>query len=406
VPASDPLQAAGDAGEAAALAAWLAARAEAARPGEAAPVVHGRPSDARLVLHRAAHVRVQAAIALAHGAGDRVLVQEVSALDDIVAASNGLVERLREWVALHAPQAARVPDARPLAAAVAADADRAALVTALGLADAGVGEGLRGDDQAALVSFATALRALHASWDTIESRVRVAMEDVAPTLAAIVGPVLGARLIAAAGTLERLATWPAGTVQTLGAETALFRHKKEGTLPPKHGILFQHPAVYQAPLWQRGRAARALANHAAIAARCDAYGDTDRRALLLESLDADLKRVAARPRPRPHGRPGGARGPRGPWSGPGSGPRSGSRSAPRGGTRGGPTGAPRGPRRDDRGPKPDRAPPGRGPKPGRKATPDRGPPRPRGAGAFRRPGDGPAKPPGGRRRADRDGGEA
>ena len=84
----------------------------------------------------------------------------------------------------------------------------------------------------------------------------VLMESVAPNVAFVVGPVLGARLIAISGGLTRLATWPAGTVQLLGAETALFRHLKEGTAPPKHGILFQHPDVHKAPPWQRGPTAR------------------------------------------------------------------------------------------------------------------------------------------------------
>ena len=44
------------------------------------------------------------------------------------------------------------------------------------------------------------------------------------------------RLIALAGDLESLAKMPAGTVQVLGAEDALFAHLHGGAPSPKHGM--------------------------------------------------------------------------------------------------------------------------------------------------------------------------
>jgi nucleolar protein 56 len=90
----------------------------------------------------------------------------------------------------------------------------------------------------------------------------------------VAGATIGARLIAKAGGLDRLARLPASTVQVLGAEKALFRALRTGARPPKHGILFQHDAVHTAPKWQRGKIARALANKIAIAARIDFYRGT------------------------------------------------------------------------------------------------------------------------------------
>lgn len=49
------------------------------------------------------------------------------------------------------------------------------------------------------------------------------MHDVAPNLSALIGEVVGARLISHAGSLVNLAKYPASTVQILGAEKALFR---------------------------------------------------------------------------------------------------------------------------------------------------------------------------------------
>ena len=56
------------------------------------------------------------------------------------------------------------------------------------------------------------------------------MMTVAPNLATLIGEVVGARLIAHAGSLTNLAKYPASTVQILGAEKALFRYR--GTAVP------------------------------------------------------------------------------------------------------------------------------------------------------------------------------
>jgi hypothetical protein len=50
------------------------------------------------------------------------------------------------------------------------------------------------------------------------------MAAIAPNLTVLVGELVGARLIAHAGSLINLAKQPASTVQILGAEKALFRY--------------------------------------------------------------------------------------------------------------------------------------------------------------------------------------
>jgi len=109
------------------------------------------------------------------------------------------------------------------------------------------------------------------------------MEKIAPNLTKIVGPTIGARLIAKAGGLEELAKLPSSTIQILGAEKAIFRALKTGAKPPKHGIIFQHSLIHGSPKWQRGRIARALASKIAIAARVDFY-----RGELDPSIEKDL----------------------------------------------------------------------------------------------------------------------
>lgn len=56
--------------------------------------------------------------------------------------------------------------------------------------------------------------------------LRSRMQAIAPNLTIMVGELVGARLIAHAGSLINLAKQPASTVQILGAEKALFRALK------------------------------------------------------------------------------------------------------------------------------------------------------------------------------------
>src|ERR687895_471241 len=105
----------------------------------------------------------------------------------------------------------------------------------------------------------------------LAEHIEAAMETVAPNVKELLTAAVGARIISKAGSLARLATLPASTIQILGAEKALFRALKTGARPPKHGLLFQHPLIHSAPKWQRGKIARAVASKVAIAARIDYY---------------------------------------------------------------------------------------------------------------------------------------
>lgn len=343
-----------------AIAALLESEAQKTQPFRFAPRPLPAGTDPSL-LHQAAIVRIRDQLAARHGEADRIVAQEVAAVDDLVRAGNLLVERLREWYGLHAPEVPRLePDAEKLAARIAEHGERAAVLEALDQAKAAgqsVGSDLDPADMAVLQAFAEALRGVHTAWRRIEERIRDAMTELAPNLAAITGPIVGARLIALAGGLERLATFPASTVQLLGAETAFFRHVKEGTKPPKHGILYQHPSVHQAPPWQRGAIARTLALHASRAARADALTGNDVKASLEASLEKELASIRARKAKAPK-RPSPSRGPGASRGGPGKG----SKWSGKGGgkTRGPPKG-----RTPHKGKKPRDRPTGPAPPPGR-----------------------------------------
>lgn len=64
------------------------------------------------------------------------------------------------------------------------------------------------------------------------------MIAIAPNLTALVGELVGARLISHAGSLLNLAKHPASTVQILGAEKALFRALKTKHDTPKYGLIY------------------------------------------------------------------------------------------------------------------------------------------------------------------------
>jgi len=106
----------------------------------------------------------------------------------------------------------------------------------------------------------------------LEDYIEQSCERIAPNLNELLGSSLAAKVIAHAGSLEKLAKMPSSTIQVLGAEKALFRHLKENGSPPKHGILFLHPYVNHTPKNKRGKIARFIANKTAIAARLDNYG--------------------------------------------------------------------------------------------------------------------------------------
>ena len=115
------------------------------------------------------------------------------------------------------------------------------------------------------------------------------MEKIAPNIKELLTATVGARLMAKAGSLQKLSVMPASTIQIIGAEKALFRSLKTGAPPPKHGILFQHPILHSAPKWQRGKMARAIASKVAIAGRINLFRNGEKDLHISEQLN---KRIA------------------------------------------------------------------------------------------------------------------
>ena len=236
---------------------------------------------------------------------DLHIIQAINSLDEIDKIANALSSRLREWYGLHFPELDNIIDSINGYAQIVMAGKRDSLTKQV-FENAGFPESKvemlsliasksRGGDisdvnLAIVQSIAKQILDFHDLRKKLEEHVESEMESIAPNLSAILGTAVGARILGRAGSLKRLASLPASTIQVLGAEKALFRSLKTGSQPPKHGLLFQHAMVHAAPRWQRGKIARAIAAKAVIAARVDVYGEGLNNTLL-EKLNIRVNEI-------------------------------------------------------------------------------------------------------------------
>ncbi|HEY9246139.1 MAG TPA: rRNA biogenesis protein [Candidatus Methanoperedens sp.] len=186
---------------------------------------------------------------LAHAVGpDRQIIASVEAIDDIDETSNILAVRLKEWYMLDFN-----------------DTDLKGEELALHIIK------MDQDVQEMIRDFASGLLGLYSMRRSIEEYLEANMPVIAPNLTLIAGPILGARLLSMAGSLEKLASMPSSTIQVIGANNALFKHLRGRASSPKHGVIFRHPYVNTAPRKLRGKVARAVASRISLAARYDFY---------------------------------------------------------------------------------------------------------------------------------------
>jgi len=233
---------------------------------------------------------------------DLLVAQAIQTLDDLDKTINLFMSRVREWYGIHFPELDRLLEKHETYARLVVELGsrenfateklekgeipKARAEQMARVAETSMGADLSGKDLEQIQALCKDVLSLYQLRQTLESYLDATMEEVAPNTKAIVGSLLGARLIAIAGGLTNLAKRPASTIQVLGAEKALFRSLKTGTRPPKHGVIFQHTLLHEAKKWQRGKIARALAGKLAIAARSDAFGGR----YIGEGLKADLEK--------------------------------------------------------------------------------------------------------------------
>ncbi|KAH7299264.1 hypothetical protein KP509_24G002900 [Ceratopteris richardii] len=225
---------------------------------------------------------------------DTMIIQAIGLLDDLDKELNTYAMRVREWYGWHFPELGKIVQDNILyAKSLKAMGDRANAVNVdfSGILSEEVEAELK---EAAIISMGTDIsdqdmQTIKALCDQVISLseyraqlseyLRSRMNAIAPNLTVLVGELVGARLIAHAGSLINLAKQPGSTVQILGAEKALFRALKTKHATPKYGLIFNASLVGQAAPKLKGKISRSLAAKTALSIRYDALGEAQDAAI-------------------------------------------------------------------------------------------------------------------------------
>lgn len=226
---------------------------------------------------------------------DNMVIQSIALLDQLDKDINLFGMRIREWYSYHFPELFKLaPDQYKYARLAVTILDRSKMVENENL-QAEIAEILDGDEEKAnriieaaktsmgmdissldlvnIERFATRIASLTEYRQRLHEYIKDRMSSCAPSLSALIGEQVGARLISHAGSLTNLAKYPASTVQILGAEKALFRALKTKSATPKYGLLFHSPFIGRASAKNKGRISRFLANKCTIASRIDCFSE-------------------------------------------------------------------------------------------------------------------------------------
>ncbi|KAG8470220.1 hypothetical protein KFE25_008641 [Diacronema lutheri] len=244
---------------------------------------------------------------------DTMIVQAIGLLDDLDKELNTYAMRLKEWYGWHFPEMMKiVPDNLMYARTV----QRMGMRTSAKATDlsAVLPEELEAEvKESAEISMGTEIsehdldNILMLCEQVVElgeyraqlfSYLKNRMAAIAPNLTVMVGELVGARLIAHAGSLLNLAKHPASTVQILGAEKALFRALKTKHDTPKYGLIYHASLVGQAQPKHKGKISRILAAKCSLSVRVDALSDSDQVTIGIESrhkVEERIRQLEGRP---------------------------------------------------------------------------------------------------------------
>ncbi|KAI9019791.1 hypothetical protein DFJ74DRAFT_644098 [Hyaloraphidium curvatum] len=238
---------------------------------------------------------------------DNMIIQAISLLDQLDKDINTFSMRVREWYGWHFPELVKiVNDNYQYAKLAKVMRDKSSLTEEsldeieevvgdpakakqiLEAAKSSMGQDLSEVDMANIESFADRVISLADYRKKLHGYLVSKMHVVAPNLSALIGEVVGARLISHAGSLTNLSKYPASTVQILGAEKALFRALKTKGNTPKYGLIYHSTFIGRAGAKNKGRISRFLANKCSIASRIDCFqGGLALVAALLDRASSD-----------------------------------------------------------------------------------------------------------------------
>ncbi|KAK0535070.1 Nucleolar protein 56 [Tilletia horrida] len=224
---------------------------------------------------------------------DNMIIQAIALIDTLDKDVNTFAMRVREWYGWHFPELVRIAPDNITYARIAkfikhkenlkeehieelTDLLEGNEILAKNVLDASrtsMGQEVGEIDMMNIQTFADRVVQLADYRKSMHAYLREKMHLVAPNLSALLGEIIGARLISKAGSLTNLAKYPASTVQIIGAEKALFRALKTKGNTPKYGLIYHASAIARAAPKNKGRMSRFLANKISIASRIDCFTD-------------------------------------------------------------------------------------------------------------------------------------
>lgn len=219
---------------------------------------------------------------------DTMIVQAISLLDDLDKELNNYVMRAREWYGWHFPEVGKIITDNTAYAKVikkmgtrekAAKTDLSEILPeevekeVKEAAEISMGTEISDEDIQNIEALCDQILEISSYRAQLYDYLKSRMMAVAPNLTVLVGELVGARLIAHAGSLLNLAKHPSSTVQILGAEKALFRALKTKHDTPKYGLIYHASMVGQTTPKNKGKISRMLAAKAALAIRVDALAE-------------------------------------------------------------------------------------------------------------------------------------
>ncbi|KAH9828511.1 Nucleolar protein 58 [Teratosphaeria destructans] len=219
---------------------------------------------------------------------DTMIIQAIALLDDLDKELNTYAMRVKEWYGWHFPEMARIINDNLAYSRViismgfrtnASTTDLSDILpeeiegAVKAAAEISMGTEITEEDLDNIRALAEQVVGFTEYRQQLSSYLSARMQAIAPNLTALVGELVGARLIAHAGSLMNLAKSPASTIQILGAEKALFRALKTKHDTPKYGLIYHASLIGQATGKNKGKIARMLATKTTLGLRVDALSD-------------------------------------------------------------------------------------------------------------------------------------
>ncbi|MFW9781026.1 MAG: NOP5/NOP56 family protein [Candidatus Heimdallarchaeota archaeon] len=249
---------------------------------------------------------IKSKVSILGAQNDIIIIRTIDTIDTIKKSISLYSSRLREWYGLHFPELTDklIEDNIIIAKLVCILGDRRNfsfekirssfefkdehIKMLEDLASKSMGSTIELD---MVQNFAEQIIQLDHFREQLELYLENIMQSTVPNLNALVGSLVGAKLIAKAGSLKKLAFMPASRIQILGAEKALYRFLKSGEKRPKHGLIYQWNVIRGSKQHHRGKISRLIAGKIGIASKVDFFGGKFIGEELAQEVDEKVKEI-------------------------------------------------------------------------------------------------------------------